>query len=74
MRRGRVLVVDDDPLVRRLVTKSMEKLECDVSSAESGEEAMELLEKSSYDLMFLDLLLPGMSGIEVLKADQAAKS
>lgn len=67
MKRGRVLVVDDDPLVRRILSKTLEKLECEVSSVSTGEEALEAIDRSFFDLVFLDLRLPGKSGIEVLK-------
>ena len=67
MKRGRVLVVDDDPLIRRLVPKILEKLECDIISVATGEEALEHLNQTYFDLILLDLRLPGISGIDVLK-------
>ncbi len=67
MRKGRILLVDDDPQIRRILSKILAQLDCDVSTAPSGEEALELIEKNPYDLVLLDIRLPGMDGIEVLR-------
>jgi diguanylate cyclase (GGDEF)-like protein len=62
------LVVDDGP-VERLAGKSMlEKLGFDVTPVASGEEAMDLLAESSYDLVLCDISMPGMGGLELLDA------
>ncbi|HXA46006.1 MAG TPA: EAL domain-containing protein [Burkholderiaceae bacterium] len=62
------LVVDDGP-VERLAGKSMlEKLGFDVTPAASGEEALDLLSESTYDLILCDISMPGMGGLELLDA------
>jgi excisionase family DNA binding protein len=65
---GRVLVVDDDPLIRELLTEIIQGQEYTVVSLESGELALNEIEKEHFDLIFLDLVLPGLSGVELLKA------
>lgn len=63
----RVLVVDDDPQIRRAVTTSLRARNYDVASAPDGEAALELLAEGSYELVILDLGLPGIDGHEVIK-------
>jgi len=71
-REVKVLVVDDDPEARELVAKILEPLGFTVIRAGSGEEGIELARQRAPDLLILDLVMPGMSGFEVvrvLKAD-----
>ncbi len=64
----RVLVVDDSQTVRRLVGKIMRRSEFSllVDEAASGEEAIEMIKKTPYDALFLDVNMPDMNGIQVL--------
>jgi len=64
---AKVLVVDDDLLVRKLVSKILQRggLACD--TAQSGTEALALLPQSSPDLILCDIMMPGMNGIEFCK-------
>lgn len=63
-----VLVVDDGP-VERLASKSMlEKLGFAVTTADSGEQALTLLEKQFFDLVLCDISMPGMNGLMLLQA------
>jgi signal transduction histidine kinase/DNA-binding response OmpR family regulator len=61
---ARILVVDDEPLVVRTLTALLAGNGFEAVSAGSGEEALELLARTSVDLVFLDVLLPGLSGLE----------
>lgn len=63
----RVLVVDDDPQIRRAVGTSLRARGYDVATAADGEAALEVLTASSHDLVILDLGLPGLDGHEVIK-------
>jgi DNA-binding NtrC family response regulator len=63
-----VLIVDDDPASRRLVEVRLRPLECDVATAGNGEQALALIRKDLPDLVLLDLQMPKMGGIEVLRA------
>ena len=66
-----VLVVDDDETIRQLFIRSISSDEWDVEAVGIGAEALERLEKRTYDLVFLDMVMPGMSGAETLAAIRA---
>lgn len=62
-----VLIVDDDPTQRRLLQAVIEKQGYRVESAESGEMAVERVSTGSIDVMLLDLIMPGMDGMETME-------
>ena len=64
-RKARVLVVDDEIEIVRALQRSLTGHGYEVLVAGKGEQALEIIEQSSPDLMLLDLALPGMSGLEV---------
>ena len=71
---GKMLVVDDDALNRLLLAASLEEKGYKVEMAENGQQALEILHTQSFDVVFLDLLMPEMNGFETLermKADSA---
>ena len=61
----RVLLVEDNEQVRQFAEHLLEEMRCQVTSAESGEAALAILAKESFDLLFTDVVMPGMSGIEL---------
>ncbi len=63
---GSVLIVEDEAIVRESL-KDWLKDAYQVATAGTGEEALELVEKQDFDLMIIDVRLPGKTGIEVLK-------
>jgi DNA-binding response OmpR family regulator len=63
---GRLLVVDDEPSMRDLLTRVLSNAGHEVAVAESGEEALTRIGKERFDLLIVDRNLPGMSGIDVL--------
>lgn len=63
----KILVVEDDMDIHNLIKKVLEKERYEVISAYSGTEAILLIEKNNIDLILLDLMLPGLSGEEVIK-------
>jgi two-component system response regulator AtoC len=63
----RVLVIDDDPGVRDYLEALVSRQGYDVSAAAGGEEALRLLDEVRPDLITLDVVLPGMDGLETLK-------
>jgi len=65
---ARVLIVDDDAASRRLLEVRLRPLECDVATAGNGEQALTAIRKDAPDLVLLDLQMPRMGGIEVLRA------
>src|ERR671922_1165468 len=64
----RVLIVDDDPASRRLLEVRLRPLECDVAAAGNGEQALSAIRRDLPDLVLLDLEMPKMGGLEVLRA------
>jgi CheY-like chemotaxis protein len=64
----RVLLVDDEELVRMSTAAMLADLGYEVVEAGSGEDALELLEEITPDLLLTDHLMPGLSGVELAKA------
>ena len=64
--RPRILVVDDEAIVRRSVERILRDEECDVEFAESGEAALALLQARPFDLVITDLTMPGLTGLQLL--------
>lgn len=63
----KILVVEDDMDIHNLIKNVLEKERYDVISAYSGTEALLLIEKKELDLILLDLMIPGLSGEEIIK-------
>jgi two-component system, OmpR family, KDP operon response regulator KdpE len=61
----RVLAIDDNPQIQKLVTVNLQTRGYAVQVAGSGEEALDLFKVGKFDLILLDLILPGISGIDV---------
>lgn len=64
----RVIVVDDEPIIRELVRESLRARGFEVQEAASGAEALRHLAADPYDLLISDIWMPGMSGLELLGA------
>jgi len=67
VRNSRILVVDDEHLIRWSLEQSLKKQGYDVITAASGEEAIRQVQEESPALMLLDIQLPGMDGLQVLE-------
>lgn len=67
-----ILVVDDEELTRRGIADILVKCRYDVFTAQNGGEAMTALEKKRYDLIITDMLMPGMTGIDLLRTVKTA--
>jgi excisionase family DNA binding protein len=65
---GNVLVVDDDPDIVEMLSTIISRKGYKTVGVTSGEQALKEVEKQHFDLIFLDLILPGMSGVETLSA------
>jgi len=69
MNNLKILVVDDDPVTRLTLKKTLSKFECKVDTVEGGVNAIELLSSNHYDVVLTDLMMPGgVDGIGVLDA------
>jgi DNA-binding NtrC family response regulator len=66
-RHPRVLAVDDESLIRVSLRIALTREGYDVDTASNGAEAMDLLDRCKYDLVLLDLRLPDMSGMEIMR-------
>ena len=60
---GKILVVEDTPMNQQLAQWTLQKLGCTVDIAENGEAALQKVRETSYDLILMDLQMPGMDGI-----------
>jgi two-component system nitrogen regulation response regulator NtrX len=67
MNKGKILVVDDEAEIRRSVRMILEYEGYDVQEASSGPEGLALVEREPPDLVFLDIKMPGMDGLEALE-------
>lgn len=63
----RILVIDDEEAIRKSFLLALEESGYEVDTAESGEAGIEMQRKTKYDLIFLDLNMPGISGVETLR-------
>ncbi len=68
MKKVNVLVVEDEPDIQQLVSYNLLKAGYNVSCADSGEQALQILTVEEIDCVLLDLMLPGMSGLELCSA------
>lgn len=62
--KQKILVVDDEERIRRLLRMYLERENYEIDEAEDGEKAVELATENDYDLILLDIMMPGMDGIE----------
>ncbi len=65
------LVVEDDEIIRDLVTYKLERMGLEVSCAEDGEDGLDQARAGNFDLLLLDLMMPRMSGIDVCRTLRA---
>ncbi len=63
----KILVVDDEPTIRETLAEVLNTEDREVVTAASGEEALALFQKETFDLMLLDLIMPGMDGLQVME-------
>jgi two-component system KDP operon response regulator KdpE len=68
MSNARILVVDDEPQIRRVMRTTLSSHGFVVNDARSGEEAIEKLRQERYDLVLLDMNMPGMGGMDACRA------
>ena len=62
---GKVLIVDDDAIVRKALSKVLTRINAIPVHAKDGKEALKILKKDSFDLILLDIRLPDIDGISL---------
>jgi DNA-binding response OmpR family regulator len=73
MNTRRILVVEDDSAIRRGIVDALKFSGYETLQSGNGQEAQKLAAGATYDLLLLDLVLPGMGGFEILKATRAVR-
>jgi len=71
--RATILVVDDEQMIRLLFKETLEELGHSVITAETGSEGLDLVKQKDFDLVFLDLKMPGMDGATLFRHIKAIK-
>ncbi len=65
---GKILIIDDELSLRQTLTRILRQAGFEVTSAESGEQGLAFLQTTEFDLVYLDIRMPGMGGLDVLQA------
>ncbi|WCK55828.1 response regulator [Aneurinibacillus sp. Ricciae_BoGa-3] len=68
----RILIADDEEVLRMLITETLEVADYELDEAQDGMEAYERIINHEYDLVLLDLMMPGKTGLEVCQLIRAA--
>ncbi|MBN1440410.1 MAG: response regulator transcription factor [Anaerolineales bacterium] len=68
---GRILIVDDEPSLRQTLGRILKQTGWEVTTAADGEQGLAFLDATEHDLVFLDIRMPGLGGLEVLDRIQA---
>jgi len=69
----KILVIDDSLVIRKMVEIALEEEEFNIHTAVSGKEGLDIMDKTNPDLVILDMMLPDINGIEILKTIKASK-
>jgi DNA-binding response OmpR family regulator len=69
---GHILIIDDEAALRQTLTRILQRTGLQVTSAASGKEGLDYLAQQSFDLVYLDIRMPDMNGMEVLKIVHAS--
>jgi DNA-binding NtrC family response regulator len=66
--KRKIMIVDDEDTVCRSIKKALARDEYDIDVALSGEDALKMEKQKSYDVIIVDLMMPGINGMELLKS------
>ena len=65
--KASILVVDDEEVVRRSYARILGEMDCDAQAAADGEQALQAMARRPFDVVLLDLRMPGAQGLDILK-------
>jgi DNA-binding response OmpR family regulator len=65
--KGHILIIDDEAPLRQTLARILQQADFEVTTAENGEQGLAFIESTNFDLVFMDLRMPGMAGMDVLK-------
>lgn len=71
---AKILIVEDDKSINDLIAMNLSIIGYDCEKAFDGDMAAEMIKNNQYDLILLDIMLPGVSGIDLLKANICEKT
>jgi len=66
--KRKILVVDDEDTVCRSIKKALQREDYDIDVALSGEDGLKMQQQKDYDVIIVDLMMPGLNGMDLLKA------
>jgi DNA-binding response OmpR family regulator len=69
---GHILIIDDEATLRQTLARILQQAGFEVTTAEDGEQGLSYIETTGFDLVFMDLRMPGMAGLDVLKLIHAS--
>jgi DNA-binding response OmpR family regulator len=72
--KGNVLIIDDEPNLRHTLARLLQSVGCHVTAVADGAEALQTLENNVFDIVFLDIHLPGLNGLQVLREIRSENS
>ena len=68
---SKILIIDDEEIVRRSYTRALAGKQCSVRAVSNGPDALQVMDEHAFDVVLLDQRMPGMDGMEVLRAIKA---
>jgi DNA-binding response OmpR family regulator len=69
---GKILIVDDEPSLRKTLARILQQAGFEVTTAENGEQGLSFLKTTNFDLAYIDIRMPGMAGMDMLKLVHAS--
>jgi two-component system alkaline phosphatase synthesis response regulator PhoP len=63
---GRILIIDDEPALRQTLARILQQSGMEVTTAENGEQGLAFLDTTRFDLVYMDIRMPGLPGLDVL--------
>ncbi len=69
---GHILIIDDEATLRQTLARILQQAGFEVTTAENGEQGLSFIQTTNFDLIFMDLRMPGMAGMDALKLIHAS--